>query len=170
MLKQQAKRLNRIFRIIDFLIILSSLYLGYWIRFGTIDTNILAVPIHFKLFFLAYLIVWIYLSNRFQLYSSKRFISFPYESWEVCKTTALCLIIASIPAFFVREFPLSRLFLIYLWPLQTGTLILLRLGVRESLQYIRRRGYHYRQILIVGRNGRAAKILKQIKETPYFGI
>jgi exopolysaccharide biosynthesis polyprenyl glycosylphosphotransferase len=170
MLKQHAKDLSRIFRFLDFLIILSSLYLAYWIRFEPIGTDIFVVPIHFKMFFLAYLIVWLYLSNRFQLYASKRVITFTYEAWEICKTTALCLAIATIPAFFIREYPLSRLFLVYLWPFQTGILLLFRLGLRETLKYIRRRGYNYRQILIVGRNGRAAKIAEKIKETPYFGL
>jgi exopolysaccharide biosynthesis polyprenyl glycosylphosphotransferase len=170
MLKQHAKGLTRVFRIIDFLIVLASLYIAYQIRFGPISVQFPSLPIQYNMFFLPYLFAWLYLSNRFQLYVSKRITSFTYEAWEVCKTTALCLAIATIPAFFIREYPLSRLFLVYLWPLQTGSLLCFRLAMRGSLKYIRRRGYNYRQILIVGRNVRAARIVKKIKETPYFGL
>ena len=92
------------------------------------------------------------------------------EAFDVFKTTSLCLVIAMIPAFFIREYPLSRLFLLYLWPLQTGSLILFHFALRTALRYIRKRGYDYRQILIVGRNDRAAKIAKQIEDTPEFGL
>jgi exopolysaccharide biosynthesis polyprenyl glycosylphosphotransferase len=170
MLKQHAKKFTRIFRVIDFIIVLTSLCAAYQIRFGPISVKFLALPIQYNIFFLAYLIVWLYLSNRFQLYASKRLVTFRCEAWDVCKTTALCLIISSIPAFFVREFPMSRLFLVYLWPLQTGALLLIRFALRETLKHIRGRGYNYRQILIVGRNGRASKIAEKIEETPYFGL
>jgi len=113
---------------------------------------------------------WVYLSGRFGLYVSKRLTAFRYEALDVCKSTALCLVIASVPAFFFREYPLSRLFLIYSWPLQTGILVLSRLALREFLKYIRRRGYNYRQILIVGWNVRAEKMVKKIQEAPDLGF
>lgn len=170
MLKQYKRPLATTFRILDFLIILIFLYVAYYLRFSLIPLNILGLPIHFQIFFATYLIAWIYLSSRFQLYTSKRLTKFRYEALDVCKTTAICLAIASVPAFFIRQYPVSRLFLSYLWPLQTGTLILFRFALREMLKYVRRRGYNYRQILIVGRNDRAAKIAQQIEETPDFGL
>lgn len=170
MLKQYKRPLSTTFRFLDLLIIFISFFVAYYLRFRLIPLNIFAIPLHFQVFFSTYLIAWIYLSSRFKLYTSKRLSSFRYEAFDVGKTTALCLVIATLPPFFMREFPLSRLFLIYLWPLQTGALILFHFAIRETLKYIRRQGYNYRQILIVGRNERAAKIAQRIQETPEFGL
>jgi exopolysaccharide biosynthesis polyprenyl glycosylphosphotransferase len=169
MLKKYKKSFTSIFRLADLLIIFISFYIAYSLRFGQ-NINISQLPIHYPIFFLSYLIVWFYLSERFQLYDSKRFDHFKYESWEVIKTTVLCLVIATVPAFFIRKYPLSRLFLLYLWPFQTGILLIFRFILRGSLKYIRRRGYNYRQVLIVGRNSRASKIAQKIKESPEHGL
>ena len=157
------------FRLADLLIILLSFYIAYSLRFGQ-SVNILQLPVHYTILFFSYLILWFYFSYRFQLYDSKRLAHFKYESWDVIKTTALCLVIATVPAFFIRKYPLSRLFLLYLWPLQTGVLLIFRFILRETLKYIRRRGYNYRQVLIVGRNNRASRIAQKIKETPEHGL
>ena len=170
MLSQHKKRLATTFCVIDIFIILVSFCVAYCLRFGWKELSIPGIPIQFLIFFLTYLIAWIYLSSRFKLYTSKRITAFWYEAWDVCKTTAICLLIATLPAFFIREHPLSRIFLLYLWPLQTGALILFRFVLRKTLKYFRRRGYNFRQIIIVGRNERATKIVKQIKENPEFGL
>jgi exopolysaccharide biosynthesis polyprenyl glycosylphosphotransferase len=90
--------------------------------------------------------------------------------FDTAKTVTLCLVGATIPAFFLREDPLSRLFLLYLWPLQVGFLILFRFCIRTSLRILHLRGYDYRQVVIVGCNTRAAIIAKRIIEMPDYGI
>jgi len=170
MLKQYKKPFEKTFRFVDVLIIVCSLYAAYGLRYGEIDLNIFDYPKQFQILLPIYLVVWIYLSNRFQLYSSKRMISFYQEALDVCKTTIICLAIATIPPFFIREYPLSRLFLLYLWVLQTGTLILFRFALRKGLKYLRSRGYNYREILIIGRNNRSAQLCNMIKGSPELGL
>ena len=170
MLKQYTKSFANAFRLVDVLIIICSFYIAYGLRFGEINLNIFDYPKQFQILLPIYLLVWIYFSNRFQLYSSKRMISFYQEALDVCKTTIICLAISIIPPFFVRENPLSRLFLLYLWVLQTGSLILFRFTTRGFLKYIRSRGYNYREILFVGRNDRAAQLVKKIEESPELGL
>jgi exopolysaccharide biosynthesis polyprenyl glycosylphosphotransferase len=170
MLKQHKKPLGNTFRFVDVLIILCSFYVAYGLRFGTEGLNILSFPKHYQILFVTFLIAWIYFSKRFELYSSKRLTRFNQEVLDVCKATTICLAIATIPPFFIREYPLSRIFLVYLWVLQTGSLILFRFTFREILKYIRRRGYDFREILIVGRNDRAAQLVKKIEESPELGL
>lgn len=170
MLKQYKKPFANTFRFTDVLIVICSFYLAYALRFGVISLNIFNLPEHYQILFAIYLVVWIYFSNRFQLYSSKRLIKFGHEILDVCKTTTLCLAIATIPPFFIREYPLSRIFLVYLWVFQSGSLFLFRFTLRETLKYIRRRGYDFREILIIGRNDRSAELLKKIEESPELGL
>lgn len=170
MLKQHKKPLANTFRFVDVLIILCSFYVAYGLRFGTEDFNILDFSKQYQILFVTFLIAWIYFSNRFGLYSSKRLTRFNQEVLDVCKTTTICLAIATIPPFFIREYPLSRIFLLCLWILQTGSLVLFRFTFRGILKYIRRRGYDFREILIVGRNDRAAQLVKKIEESPELGL
>ena len=170
MLKQYKNSVQRGFRLLDLSIILFSFYLAYYIRFGPIGLTISSLETQYQVFFSVYLVAWVYLSHRFQLYPSKRVIGFSREAWDVIKTTSLCFLIATLPAFFIREYPLSRVFLLYLWPFQTGSLISFRFIIRKTLKYIRRRGYNFRQILFIGRNERSAKIARTIEETPEFGL
>ncbi len=170
MLKRYKKPLANTFRFIDVLILVCSFYVAYGLRFGEIDLNIFDYPKQFQILFAIYLMVWIYFSIRLDLYSSKRVTRLWQEILDVCKTTTICLAIATIPPFFIREYPLSRIFLVYLWILQTGSLILFRFTLREALKYIRRRGYNFREILIIGRNGRSAQLVKRIEESPELGL
>jgi exopolysaccharide biosynthesis polyprenyl glycosylphosphotransferase len=170
MLKQYKKPFANTFRFVDVLIIVCSLYVAYGLRFGEIDLNIFDYPKQFQILLPIYLVFWIYFSNRFRLYGSKRMIRFYQEALDVCKTTIICLAIATIPPFFIRESPLSRLFLLYLWVFQTGSLILFRFTLRKFLRYLRSRGYNYREILIIGRNDRATQLVKKIEELPELGL
>ncbi len=115
MLKENKKPLANIFRFFDITIIVVSYYISYSIRFGIADLKIFDSTLEFIIFFIAYIIVWLILSYKFDLYISKRRVSFYKEVVDVIKTTGLTLVIASIPAFYIREFPLSRLFLLYFW-------------------------------------------------------
>ena len=170
MLKKNKKPLANIFRIFDIAIIIFSFYIAYSIRFGLAELKIFDFKLEFVIFFTSYIIVWLFLSFKFGLYISQRRTDFRDESIDVIKTTALTLFVAVIPAFYIREFPLSRLFLLYFWPIQTVLLILFRLILRASLKYIRRRGYNYRQVLIIGRNPRSEKIVQKIDQTPEYGL
>jgi len=170
MLKESKKPLSSIFRLFDISIIIVSYYLSYSIRFGFTGHKLTDLTLEFVTFFVAYIVVWIILSSRFNLYQSKRRTKFKEEIFDVIKTTGLTLLIASIPAFYLRDAPLSRLFLLYFWPIQTIFLILCRIMLREMLKYIRRHGYNYRQILIIGRNKRTEKIVREIDRTPEYGL
>lgn len=170
MLKEHKKSFERLFRFFDFLIIVTSFCVAYSLRHGLSGLSNFDFPIQFKVFLFSYIAAWVFLSKHLQLYSSKRFTIFWSEIWDVTKAISLCLIIATIPAFFFRQNPLSRLFILYLWPIQIGFLIVFRFITRKFLKYIRLRGYNFRQVLIVGRNRRAENIAKKIKETPEYGL
>ncbi len=170
MLKRHNKSLMRAFFMLDLLIVLCGFLVAACIRFGAEGRHLLSFPLQFKVFLATYLAAWIFLDSRFRLYASKRLTSFGHEALEVSRATFLCAVFATVPAFFFRETPLSRLFLLYVWCLQTGGLIFFRFLLRSFLRYIRRRGYNSRQIVIVGRNGRAAGFLNGLTESPELGL
>jgi exopolysaccharide biosynthesis polyprenyl glycosylphosphotransferase len=169
MLKEHRKIFAYLFRFVEFIIILVCFEAAFYFRFGFGEQPI-SLPLQFKVFMVTYCVAWFVLSNYFYLYASKRLADFGGEALDVVKTTLLSFIVALFPAFFIREVPVSRLFLCYLWLFQTGTLLVFRFLLRLTLRYIRLRGYNYRWALIVGRNKRAARLVKSINETPDLGI
>src|SRR4030042_4732792 len=170
MLKQYNRPFALGFRVFYFLILIFVFYLAYYLRHSSASLNFLNLPKQYQIFLPLYLLAWAYLSKRFRLYASKRMVSFKKEIVDIGKTLTISLLIASIPAFFVRENPLSRVFLVSLWLLQIVSLISLRFIFREFLKYIRRQGYNFRQVLIVGRNDRTANLIKEIEESPELGL
>jgi len=170
MLKEYKKQLAALFRLLDILIILLVFYAVYYLRTETVGLNFLALPTQYQVFLPIYLIGWVYLSTQIRLYTSKRMTGFLSEALDIIKTVTICIIVAGAPAFFIREHPLSRIFLVSLWVMESASLISLHYILREWLKYIRRRGYNFRQILIVGRNERAAKFVGKIEESPEFGL
>ena len=170
MLKEHKNTFEILFRVFDILILISSLFIAYYLRFGKIEFDVFYVPYQYLLFSFTFLLAWFYLSYRFRLYTSKRLTNFISESLSVSQCIGICFIIAVIPPFFIREYPLSRVFLVYFLTIHAGSLILFRFIVRHFLKHIRLRGYNFRNILIVGRNQRAEKLVKKIKETPEYGI
>lgn len=156
--------------LIDICIIILSFFCAYVLRFGLIDNDIYNPPIQYQIFLITYLISWVFVSKRFEIYSSKRFVRFKKETFDIIKVIALCLGIAMIPVFFLRKFPLSRKFLFYLPIIQLGYFFSFRLISRQKQKWFRRRGYDSRQILIVGRNDRAARLARHIEENPEYGF
>lgn len=170
MLKRYRRSLARTFFLLDLLIVLCGFLAAACVRFGAEGRYLLLFPLQFKVFLVTYVVAWIFLAGRWHLYASKRLTSFGREALDVSKVTFLCAAFAAIPAFFFREMPISRLFLLYVWSLQTGGLIFFRFLLRSFLKYVRRQGYNFRHILVVGRNSRAAIFLNGLPERPELGL
>ncbi len=170
MLQKYNRPLARIFRLLDLGIILLSFGVSYLLVFGIEESRANIPRLEFLLFLLSYLLLWRILARSLNLYRSRRITPFYFEVWDVCKTTFLCTLIASIVGLFVHDMPSCRLFLVYLWSLQTVSLIFFRFVLREILHYIRGRGYNFRQVLIVGRNERSLNIATNILESPEYGL
>jgi exopolysaccharide biosynthesis polyprenyl glycosylphosphotransferase len=170
MLKEHKKVFDRIFRLNDIVIIVLSFIAAYYFRFEITDFKTFLSHTDYIIFSSSYLILWIYLSNRFKLYSSKRTTKLPYETWDITKTTMLCLTVSIIPAFLIRQYPPDRLFLIYFYLLQTGVLIFFHLNLRLILRCIRHLGYNYRNVLLIGKNIRSEKIIKEFSVVSKYGF
>lgn len=170
MLKKHGRSLERALSLIDILtVVLSLLAVSYW-RFGFEFLNVFGSPVQYQILFSVYIACWLYLSKRFHLYGSRRTSRFREEALAILKTASLSLTVALAPAFFIREFPISRTFLLYLWGCQIVLLVSSRYFLRRTLQYIRSRGYNFRNILIVGRNSRSTEMARRMKETPELGL
>jgi exopolysaccharide biosynthesis polyprenyl glycosylphosphotransferase len=170
MLKEKKSTFNNLFRFSEICILVVAFASAYYIRFEVPPYRLDIVPFEFQLFFLNYLVAWMVVSNWLALYASKRFVPIHREVWDVIRVIGICFMVSSVPVFFFRNLPLSRMFIILSLALQTVLLIIFRCGLRKVLKFIRLRGYNYRQVLIVGRNRRSEEITQRIFATPEYGI
>jgi len=168
MLKELKQPLAIVFWIIDLVVILSSHYIlsvvYYQDSMSSLVVGKYTIPLWINI------ISWIYVSSYFQLVSSKRLIAFGDELADVFKASGLALLVAVIPVFFYRELDEVIQYYLRLYVLQSLALIFIRAVLRIVLRYIRGRGYNYRQVLIVGRNERAAKLARRIERYPELGL
>ena len=116
------------------------------------------------------MIFWNLISNHFQLYSAKRLSDLRNEIFDVSKVIIICIVVGIILGFFIRDYPLSRLFLLEIFIFQLFGTITFRYALRKILKFIRGRGYDYRQVLFIGRNIRSEKMFSRIMKSPEFGI
>lgn len=170
MLKEKRGAFNYLFRLADICILIAAFAVAYYVRFEIAPSRFDLMPLEFQLFLFAYLGTWVVSSKGFKLYVSKRFSSIFQEAWGVIKTIGVCFMIASVPAFFIRQHPISRLFLSLFLVFQAAGLITFRYGIRKVLRFIRLKGYDSRQVLIVGRNKRSDLITQRILAAPEYGI
>ncbi|MBN1663704.1 MAG: sugar transferase [Deltaproteobacteria bacterium] len=170
MLKAHRQGLKTVYRIIDLTIIIFAVSAVFYYYTGLTVLSFPALPLHYKMFLLANLIAWLYFSNRYRLYSSKRMTEFSREAYSIIKTVAICVFIATIGAFFSERHMVGRLFIIYILILEAGFLLIFHYLLRSLLKYIRSHGYNHRQIVILGRNERALQILREIENSPDLGI
>lgn len=170
MLKNHKKSIDLTFRLFDAVFIVIAGIIAYIFRFHNVAWDSLNVDIQFQTFLLTFVISWMYFSSRLKLYSSKRYHLLRHELIDLVKTIGICTAISFVPAFFIRQYPLSRLFLIYFIGLLSFFMIFFRILLRKALKFIRLRGYNYRVALIIGRNCRSELIASRIVDSPEFGV
>jgi exopolysaccharide biosynthesis polyprenyl glycosylphosphotransferase len=170
MLKDHRRELSSIYRFLDFAIIVIAVNAVFYIYYNTTILDFAALPFQCQIFLAVNILAWIYFSNRFRLYTSRRMIKLWRETFDVIKTVTVCVFMATIAAFIFDRNVLERLFVFDILIIEICLLLIFRYCLKSFLKYIRSHGYDYRQILIFGRNERSLQILKEIEHSPYLGI
>lgn len=147
MLREQAKLITRISFVINLLVIVAATFLAYflWTRFqsGLYPAG------HYAWTLLVILPVWLYLLNRFQIFSSLRLIG----PLELCRRLGIVHLwggtILAAAIFFVDRLAFSRGLYATFLLCSFLSLAALHLARRLFLGVLRRRGMNYRRLLIV---------------------
>jgi len=169
MLKEHREPPAILFWNLDFWIIVISYYVACNITFGDIQLSFVFLSEHYLLSFLVNIISWLYFSHYFQLHTSQR-LCIREELLDVLKTLGIPVVLAATPSLLSRSFVDAADFFIRLFALQVLSLVLLRSLPRALLKYRHSRGFNTRQVLIVGRNDRAARLAERIEQSPELGF
>lgn len=114
--------------------------------------------------------IWCFMLYLNGMYFSMRTKSFLEILWSIIKSSIFTILtFGTIVFFFKLEF-VSRIFFAIFIMLSFTLLLIEKIVVFSIMHSIRKRGYNYRRIIIVGTGKRAADFVEKIKKHPEWGI
>src|SRR3989337_899620 len=173
MLKKHAQFFENLLFFTDLVVIGFSWFLSYYIRFYSgllpIEKGIPPFIIYFYLI-IPILFVWSFVFKSFGLYRPKRTSSYISELFDIVKACSFSVLVLISITFFFRQYEYSRLLFLTFFLMTVSALAMERVAFRETLRYLRRKGYNLRYALIAGTGELAEDVLKRIELHPDLGI
>jgi exopolysaccharide biosynthesis polyprenyl glycosylphosphotransferase len=114
--------------------------------------------------------LWIYTLKAFGAYNSMREKRFGRVFWAIFEASLTATLVFATAAFMLKLDFLSRTFLIIFFATTATSLTIERWITLFLLRRVRRKGYNYRVVLIVGSGPRAERFAKTIEAHPEWGI
>jgi len=114
--------------------------------------------------------IWCFMLHLNGIYKSMRVMKFFEIVWIVIKSSFFTGLILSTLIFLFKMTFVSRMFFIFFMMLGSAFLIVDRIVLLTIIRLLRRRGYNYRGLLIVGTGRRAVGIIEKIKNHPEWGF
>jgi len=173
MLKQHAKIVARIVYLADISVTIISFFAAYWLRdvymSGRELGRLLPLKLYYPLLFVI-VIVWSLALFFFKAYRSFRVVPF-LDELKIIVKAVLCGSIAVLAVeFATKSYQISRLFLFIFMLLNIVLLAGERVLIRLARQQIRKRGYNFRNVVIVGTDDAAVFIAKQLEQYRHLGL
>jgi exopolysaccharide biosynthesis polyprenyl glycosylphosphotransferase len=168
MLREQARLINRISFAVNTLVIAGAFVLSYALRQQFLPE--LLPFTYYAWVLLVILPVWLYLLTKYQLFSSLRYQS-PFELFRNLGLIQFWggVILAAAIFFFDRH-AFSRGLLVIFLLCSFVLLFVLHWSRRTVLGLLRRRGYNFRKLLIVGTDEFALRFLELVEHHADWGL
>lgn len=173
MIRENQSIFNFIMLFVDLIVISFSLILAWYIRF---ETNLLGFGKsawgfeHYMLPLLFILPLYLLLYYIFGLYTPQRTKkSVKSEIWQIIKVNIIGLLVLVTLLFVFELTDYSRYLLGMFAIFSTFFSITERSIIRQSLKYIRSRGYNLKHVLVVGAGELGEKFACKIRENEYVG-
>jgi exopolysaccharide biosynthesis polyprenyl glycosylphosphotransferase len=183
MLKEKDTVVRRAMMVFDLMVISAAYLISYYLRahFHSLyridifpsSKIISGAPAHFSEYLLVLIIVaplWCLLLHKNGMYQSWRTRKALQIIWIVSKASVMTFLIFGASFFLFKLGFMSRLFFMIFALLGFVLLTAEKIVVFSLMHRMRKRGYNYRALLIVGTGRRAAEFIKRIKGHPEWGF
>ncbi len=168
MLKQHATLFRRMVFIFDLCIILVSFFIAYYLR-NIIENKI--EPIAYYIWLLPILLslwsIFLYFSG---MYNSFRFKTIPQVLLIIYQSAYLSFLFFTGIVYLLKLPHISRLFIFLIFFITSLILTIEKILLISIFRRLRRKGFNYRNILIVGTGKTARGFVKWIKDNREFGL
>ncbi|MFQ5456354.1 MAG: sugar transferase [Nitrospirota bacterium] len=172
MLRQRARIISIGVFLIDLSLTIISFFLAYFVRdrLGYINYgHLLPISEYSELLFYI-LPIWLIIFHYLELYKSQRTKTFLSEIEKLFIGVILGALSITTIIFGLKYIHISRLFLLIFPVIDFILLSFGRISIRIFARYVRKRGYNYRYILVIGTGKRARQIINLLKEHKHWGL
>lgn len=174
MLKQQARLIGFLSMAFDALLVCLSFVLAYYLR-TFLDSDILPLKQissakEYYWIILAAVPIWILLMRHFKLYDSLRTRSYMSVVWDVLKASMLGTIILSFAVLFLDREHFSRSLLLLFGACTFAVVSMGEVVARWLLRLVRKKGFSYRNVLVVGTDESAHRYISLIHRHRGWGL
>ena len=166
MLREQAKLINRVQKCLDICITLAAFMSAYFLK-----KDILAEPFrglitgpNYQLIALLAVIIWYFSLTFFSVYAPFRTQSYYQILWKVIKASTAAMAMLSFAMYCLKITDVSRLMMGIFFVLNLFLLLLTKAVIYTMLSHFRRKGFNFRNILIVGGRERARDVIKTVAD------
>jgi len=116
------------------------------------------------------LAIWAFLLVTSETYSSRRTVALSREVWQVVRVVGIGTLTLAATGWLLRLDFVSRPFLMLFASIDLVLLVMAKIALRLIARQVRRRGYNYRTLLIVGINPRSEEVANIIQAHPHWGL
>lgn len=171
MLKQRNEQIQILVRFVDIVVVGLAFGLAYWIRWesGLFPESVIKDVSHEFWVLGVSILIHFFVYPMVGLYRSLRRTTYPKIFSMVFRAFIIEFFVLGSFVFLLQEKDTSRLFFGMYLLLNYSFVLLSRVSARMALSSIRRRGYNFRRILIVGTGGNAKRVVQVFKENPHWG-
>ena len=176
MIKDNQKILNKLYVLIDAVIVASSYILAWFIHFESIFSDFFIEPgegyLNMEQYFqpMWFLVPgYLILYYAFNMYKPKRATGRQFEVVNILKANTVGFICFIGTLYMLKERDFSRSMIILFYIVNSVLTILARLFIRKLLRLFRKKGYNVKHILLVGYSRAAEAYIDRIVGNPQWG-
>lgn len=175
MIKDNQKYFNRLTLIMDFLVIMFSYFVAWYLKFKTLlfDAEHEYGRLPFSQYMSALVIIaplFLVLYVSFHMYTSRRIQGAVTEIANIIRANSLGIILVLTALYIIRQHDYSREMLFIFYIINMLLEIAFRLSIRAILRAIRKSGFNMKHILIVGYSRAAESYIDRIRMFPQWGF
>lgn len=170
MIRENQAFLNQVNVVIDGALVFFSFLFGYWFRFYILPGGIPTVPFQTYVVVAVCLVpLHLFTYGVMGLYESHRKIRLYRELMRLFWANCLDLVLLLVGFFLFKDVHVSRLALASFFVAVNGSLGVKRIILRKFLHHLRRMGFNYKNIIVVGSGDTAHRYAAEVDKNPNLG-
>jgi exopolysaccharide biosynthesis polyprenyl glycosylphosphotransferase len=172
MLRERAKLVAFSLYLSDISVLVASFFFAYWLRNTSFISPYgpLSPPTDYLKLLIPMLIIWSLLLYYFGLYRSYRTETIWCEAEKLLKVALFAVAATGLLIFVLKLYFVSRLVILFFGAVAFVGLTTARLTVRTITKAFRRKGYNYRNIVIVGTGQAAKDLIRKVESRSEWGL
>jgi exopolysaccharide biosynthesis polyprenyl glycosylphosphotransferase len=172
MLRQKANLVAFSVYLTEIILLIGAFFTAFWVRDAYFSGTYAPLPPIERYLWLIYIILplWSFLFYYFGLYESERTRPLWKETWKLVKVSFWGTLLLMVAVFAFKADLISRLFVAMFGLTAFLFLFVERLALRTVIRSARKKGYNFRNIIIVGTGRRARELAQVIAEQKHWGL